>query len=62
MPRPVKETPNNARSKGLRATLLYLKPETVMDLKTAAMKEGKNAYEIAERAIVDYLAKHKPRR
>ena len=56
MSRPVLEVKNNAKTKGLRAALLYLKPETVLALKQAALLEGRLAYEVAEDAIKKYLA------
>jgi hypothetical protein len=63
LPRPVSEIKNNARTKGLRATLLYLKPETVKRLKHAAITEGRPAYEVTEDAIQAYLAeRHKDSR
>jgi hypothetical protein len=46
---------NNAQTKGLRATLLYLHPDTVKALKSAAILEEKPAYEVAEKAIQAYL-------
>lgn len=58
MPRPKLKVKNNARTKGLRATLLYLEPDTVKALKNAAMLEEKPAYELAEKAIKAYLADH----
>jgi hypothetical protein len=54
--RPVSEIKNNAKTKGLRAALLYLKPETVKALKQAALLEGRPAYEVAEDALNAYLA------
>jgi hypothetical protein len=56
LPRPVSEIKNNAKTKGLRASLLYLHPDTVKALKHAAILEGRPAYEVAEDAIKKYLA------
>jgi phage FluMu gp28-like protein len=49
------------RKDGRRQVLLYIKPEVTKALKKAALDEERNAYEIAEDAIVDYLKrKRKP--
>jgi hypothetical protein len=55
LPRPRSQIKNNAKTKGLRASLLYLKPETLKALKHAAILEGRPAYEIAEEVIKSYL-------
>ncbi|ABD07244.1 hypothetical protein RPB_2540 [Rhodopseudomonas palustris HaA2] len=43
------------RKDGRRQVLMYMKPEIVKGLKKAALDEERNAYEIAEDAIVAYL-------
>ncbi|BBZ92736.1 hypothetical protein ABIF65_007772 [Bradyrhizobium japonicum] len=58
MPRPKSKVKNNAQTKGLRATLLYLHPDTVKALKSAAILEERPAYEVAEQAIKAYLRQH----
>jgi hypothetical protein len=43
------------RKDGRRQVLLYMKPEVAKALKKAALDEERNAYEIAEEAVVEYL-------
>ncbi|MCP9630761.1 hypothetical protein NML43_27030 [Rhodopseudomonas palustris] len=46
---------NRGRRDGRRQVLFYMKPEIAKALKKAALDEERNAYEIAEEAIADYL-------
>jgi len=46
---------SRARADGRRQLLIYMLPETVKELKRAALDEERAAYELAEEAIVEYL-------
>lgn len=46
------------RSDGRRALLVYLDPDVIKRLKKAALDEDRNAYEITEEAVREWLQKH----
>lgn len=41
-------------------TTIYMYPDTIKKLKIAALEEARNAYEIVDEAVLDWLAKKKP--
>lgn len=55
MPKTAKET-TPARSDGRRAFLVYMDPEIIRNLKMAALDEDRNAYEIVEETVAQWLA------
>jgi hypothetical protein len=58
-----KEAPTaRKRRDGRRQILLYMLPETVKDLKRAALDEEKPAYLLVEEATIDWLKKRKRRK
>lgn len=56
-----KEKASGARKRadGRRQLLIYLSAEVILELKRAALSEGRPAYELAEEAIKDWLSKDK---
>jgi hypothetical protein len=57
MPRKRKKAPALVRPDGRRPLLVYMRPDLVINLKKAALDEGRNAYELVEDAVGDLLAK-----
>lgn len=53
---------NRARADGRKSLLVYLDPEVIKQLKKAALDHDRNAYEIAEDALREWLAENKKRR
>jgi hypothetical protein len=49
------EKENRARRDGRRQLLIYMKPDSIKELKRAALDEERAAYELAEEAIEEYL-------
>lgn len=62
MPKAAKKTKAPARPDGRRPLTTYMFPETIKDLKMAALEEDKNAYEIVEEAVKNWLAIRNKRR
>lgn len=54
--------PSRIREDRRRQLLIYLDPDVIRELKTAALSEERPAYELAEEAIRDWLKKRKPKR
>jgi hypothetical protein len=52
----------NARSDGRKPLLVYMLPDLVKELKKAGLDEDRNAYEIVEEAVKDWLARRRPRK
>ena len=55
-----KKTP--PREDGRRPLTTYMFPETIRNLKVAALEEDRNAYEIVEEAVQDWLKARKSKR
>lgn len=49
----------SARPDGRKKLVVYLEPELIKNLKKAALDEDRNAYEIAEEAVRDWLTTYK---
>lgn len=49
------------RADGRSQLLIYLLPDIIRELKIAALSQDKPAYELAEKAIAQYLKKAKRR-
>ncbi|MGD9921029.1 MAG: hypothetical protein AB7V13_06235 [Pseudorhodoplanes sp.] len=50
-----KETIAPSRPDGRRAMLVYMAPNTIRALKKAALDEERNAYEIVEESVTQWL-------
>lgn len=55
----VKATNARKRADGRRQLLVYLLPEVIVSLKRAALDREQPAYELAEEAIREWLARDK---
>ena len=55
----VKATSARKRADGRRQLLVYLLPEVIVSLKRAALDRERPAYELAEEAIREWLARDK---
>lgn len=49
----------SARSDGRKQLLVYLDPDVIKQLKKAALDDDRNAYEITEEAVREWLAARK---
>lgn len=61
MSKPAKQRPS-ARPDGRRPLTTYMRPEVIKNLKMAALEEDRNAYEIVEEAVEEWLKTRKSRR
>lgn len=52
---PRKSTVPKERKDGRKQFLVYLPAKIIMDLKIAALHEGKHAYQLTEEAVRQYL-------
>jgi hypothetical protein len=59
MPKAAKRTKTPARPDGRRALTTYMLPDTIKNLKMTALEEDRNAYEIVEEAVLEWLSRHK---
>jgi hypothetical protein len=59
MPKAANEKKTPPRDDGRRALTTYMFPDTIKNLKVAALEEDKNAYEIVEEAVLDWLKRRK---
>lgn len=50
-----KRATSSARPDGRRPLLVYMQPEVIKDLKKAGLDEDRNAYEIVEEAVLEWL-------
>jgi hypothetical protein len=57
-----KRDPSSERPDGRRPLLVYILPDVVKDLKKAALDVDKNAYEIVEEAVSEWLARRKSKK
>lgn len=57
-----KRGPSSVRPDGRRPLLVYILPDVVKDLKKAALDVDKNAYEIVEEAVSEWLARRKSKK
>jgi hypothetical protein len=53
--------PAHSRADGRKSLLVYLQPELIKDLKKAALDDERNAYEIVEEAIREWLPRRSKR-
>lgn len=58
--RPKPSAVGRARPDGRRQLLVYIQPTIIKDLKKAAIELERNAYEITEDALSDWLKMNKP--
>jgi hypothetical protein len=58
------KTPSSSRARadGRKSLLVYLDPDVIKQLKKAALDEDRNAYEITEEALRDWLGDNKKRK
>lgn len=54
--------PNRSRGDGRKSFLAYLDADLIKELKKAALDDERNAYEIVEEAIVNWLARRGKKR
>ncbi|VTZ21101.1 conserved hypothetical protein [Methylocella tundrae] len=54
--------PNRSRADGRTSFLAYLDADLIKELKKAALDDERNAYEIVEEAIVNWLARRGKKR
>lgn len=59
MPKASKEAKPRPREDGRRQLLVYMAPEAIRDLKKAALEENRNAYEIVEEIVREWLTARK---
>jgi hypothetical protein len=58
-PHPPKKTPHPPRKDGRKSMLVYLPTTVIEDLKVAAIRDGKHAYQLTEEAVRSYLAERR---
>jgi hypothetical protein len=56
---PKSKAATRIRADGRRSLLVYLHPDVIKELKKAALDEDRNAYEIAEEALRQWLSARK---
>lgn len=61
MAKSTKQAKTPARPDGRRALTTYMFPDDIKNLKMAALEDNRNAYEIVEEAVGDWLATRKKR-
>jgi hypothetical protein len=54
-----KRTKTPARQDRRRALTTYMFPDTIKNLKITALEEDRNAYEIVEEAVLEWLSRRK---
>ena len=59
VPKTSKDAKARSRDDGRRQLLVYMAPEAIRDLKKAALEESRNAYEIVEEIVQEWLAARK---
>jgi hypothetical protein len=61
-PKPESKPADRCRADGRRSFLAYLDADLIKELKKAALDDERNAYEIVEEAVGDWLARHGKKR